>query len=369
MYVAVKGGEQAIRNAHELLAEKRRGTLLVPELTVDQVAEQLTLAVDRVMAESSLYDRELAALAIKQSRGDMIEAVFLLRVFRNTLPRFGTSLPIDTSKMICSRRISAAFKDLPGGQILGPTFDYTHRLLDFSLLSGSSGKVQKRDREGNFQLGIEEVPRVIELLDQEDLIVSEKPDPENRIVGDLTRQPLRIPSDRDIRLQNLVRGDEGFLLGLAYSTQRGFGNQHPFVGEIRSGEVTIEVVPEELGFQIQVGEITVTECQMITQFKSSDDTLPAFTSGYGLTFGHCERKAMAMALVDRALRCSELGEAKEGPAQDEEFVMMHSDNIEASGFLEHLKLPHYVDFQAELSLVRSLRDQIVRKNEQGEERG
>ena len=89
--------------------------------------------VDRVMTEGSLYDRELAALAIKQARGDLIEAIFLLRAYRTTLPRFGASEPIDTGAMVIERRISATFKDLPGGQVLGPTFDYTHRLLDPAL--------------------------------------------------------------------------------------------------------------------------------------------------------------------------------------------------------------------------------------------
>ena len=62
-----------------------------------------------------------------------------------------------------------------------------------------------------------------------------------------------------------------------------------------------------------------------------------------------------MALVDRALRARELGEELTAPAQDEEFVLSHSDNVQATGFVEHLKLPHYVDFQAELLLVRQLR--------------
>ncbi len=133
MYVAVKGGERAIENAHALLAAVRRGDPSVPEIGVDQISEQLALAVDRVMSEGSLYDRELAALAIKQARGDLIEAIFLVRAYRTTLPRFGTAAPIDTAAMDISRRISATFKDLPGGQVLGPTFDYTHRLLDHEL--------------------------------------------------------------------------------------------------------------------------------------------------------------------------------------------------------------------------------------------
>ncbi|MCY4501571.1 MAG: carbon-phosphorus lyase complex subunit PhnI, partial [Alphaproteobacteria bacterium] len=56
-----------------------------------------------------------------------------------------------------------------------------------------------------------------------------------------------------------------------------------------------------------------------------------------------------------ALRCRELDEAAVAPAQDEEFVLYHSDNVEASGFVQHLKLPHYVDFQSELELLRKLR--------------
>src|SRR5262252_3758594 len=137
MYVAVKGGERAIENAHALLAAVRRGDPSVPELGIDQISEQLALAVDRVMSEGSLYDRELAALAIKQARGDLIEAIFLVRAYRTTLPRFGAAAPIDTAAMDIRRRISATFKDLPGGQVLGPTFDYTHRLLDHGLAGPS----------------------------------------------------------------------------------------------------------------------------------------------------------------------------------------------------------------------------------------
>ncbi|WP_037392129.1 carbon-phosphorus lyase complex subunit PhnI, partial [Sinorhizobium fredii] len=130
MYVAVKGGEAAIANAHRLLADRRRGDRSLPSITIEQVVEQLGLGVDRVMAEASLYDRSLAALAVRQARGDMIEAIFILRAYRTTLPRFGYSEPIVTGGMLVERRVSAAYKDLPGGQLLGPTFDYTHRLLD-----------------------------------------------------------------------------------------------------------------------------------------------------------------------------------------------------------------------------------------------
>ena len=104
-----------------------------PSLGLDQIREQLGRAIDRVMGEGSLYDPDLAALAIKQAQGDLIEAAFLLRAYRTTLPRFAHARPVDTAAMRAARRISAIFKDLPGGQTLGPTYDYTHRLLDFEL--------------------------------------------------------------------------------------------------------------------------------------------------------------------------------------------------------------------------------------------
>ena len=350
MYVAVKGGERAIENAHRLLAHERRGDPEVPELSLEQIAEQLTLAVDRVMTEGSLYDRELAALAIKQARGDLIEAIFLLRAFRATLPRFGTTEPLDTATMDIHRRISAAFKDLPGGQVLGPTFDYTHRLLDHELIAGGHPAEPATAATADTAM-----PRVNDLLAADDLIERSPPPEPEAPVGDLTREPLSFPADRDLRLQNLARGDEGFLLALGYSTQRGYGRTHPFAGEIRFGEVEVEFFAAEAGFAIPLGCIAITECQMINQFHGTTGEPPRFTRGYGLTFGQCERKAMTMALVDRALRARELGEEVKAPAQDEEFVLSHSDNVQATGFVEHLKLPHYVDFQAELGLVRRMR--------------
>ena len=364
MYVAVKGGETAIRNAHGLLADRRRGDRAVPDLTLAQIVEQLALSVDRVMTEGSLYDRELAALAIKQARGDLIEAIFLVRAYRTTLPRFGAGEPVDTGAMRIERRISATFKDLPGGQLLGPTFDYTHRLIDFALAAeGETAPPAERQPAG------EETPRVTDLLAAEGLVETSLAAEPEAEPGDLTRAPLEFPVDRDLRLQNLARGDEGFLLALGYSTQRGYARSHPFAGEIRFGEVEVEFFAEDLGFAVPLGRIAVTECQMINQFKGSAKVPPQFTRGYGLVFGQSERKAIAMALVDRALRWQELGEELTAPAQDEEFVLSHSDNVQATGFVEHLKLPHYVDFQSELELVRRMRREqaAAREQEPGED--
>ncbi len=358
MYVAVKGGEAAISATHDLVAEERRGDTSVPELDVSQIREQMKLACARVMNEGSLYDPDLAALALKQSQGDVVEAAFLLRAFRTTLTRFGSTEPVDTGAMHIRRRISATYKDLPGGQILGPTYDYTHRLFDFDLVERTDELPKARTVPAAVDVAM---PRVPDILGADGLMEAETAPAGDPRPFDITRDPVEFPADRPVRLQAMARGDEGFLLGLGYSVQRGFGGNHPFAGELRMGEASLHFTPPELDFPIDIGDVTLTECQMINQFAGSKDAPPQFTRGYGFAFGHAERRTMAMALVDRALKARELGEEAKHPAQQEEFVLYHCDNVEASGFVEHLKLPHYVDFQGELELLRKIRGDLERR--------
>ena len=173
MYVAVKGGEAAIANAHRLLDDRRRGDRSVPALTLEQIVQQLALAVDRAMAEGSLYDPDLAAMAVRQARGDLIEAIFLLRAYRTTLPRFANSIPIDTGEMSIERRISATYKDLPGGQLLGPTFDYTHRLIEPDM---AVDRDVNRPERRSVMPG-EKAPRVTDILGA-DAMIEPDGDPE-----------------------------------------------------------------------------------------------------------------------------------------------------------------------------------------------
>jgi alpha-D-ribose 1-methylphosphonate 5-triphosphate synthase subunit PhnI len=360
MYIAVKGGEQAIAASLAMLESARRGDESVPELSVPQVRHQLGLLVDRTMAEASLYDPELAALALKQSQGDPIEAVFLLRAYRTTLPRWGFSRPLDLATMRVQRRVSAIFKDVPGGQLLGPTFDYTQRLLDFRLMGRGEDKGFAPVRPSSFPPAVcsahaASLESPLDALATEGMIEPCVPSVGDPEPPDITRDPPAYPLPRAARLQMLARADEGWVLGMAYSTQRGYANTHPFAGEIRYGAVALEIEPDELGFAIQIGELMVTDCQMINQFVGSADQPAQFTRGQGLVFGHGERKAMAMSLVDRVLRADEFEEIVASPAQMQEFVLAHGDNVEASGFVQHLKLPHYVTFESELQLVRKLR--------------
>jgi alpha-D-ribose 1-methylphosphonate 5-triphosphate synthase subunit PhnI len=357
MYIAVKGGERAIEASRQLLAAARRGDTDVPELDVAQIEQQLGLLVGRVMAEASLYDPSLAALALRQACGDAIEAAFLLRAYRTTLPRFAYSEPVDTEHMRVDRRVCAIFKDLPGGQLLGPTFDYTQRLLDFAAQAVE--RLPADDAAGvEVEVEVEAVPSALAQLSREGLVEPCVPSAGDPEPPDITRDPPAYPLPRSGWLQMLARADEGWVLGLGYSTQRGYAHTHPFAGDLRSGKAVVELVPDELDFAIVVGEIELTECQMINQFVGSAEVAPVFTRGQGLVFGRGERKAIAMSLVDRALRAAEFAEDASSPAQQQEFALPQGDSVEASGFVQHLKLPHYVTFESELQLVRKLREDV-----------
>jgi alpha-D-ribose 1-methylphosphonate 5-triphosphate synthase subunit PhnI len=270
------------------------------------------------------------------------------------------------------RRVSAIFKEVPGGQLLGPSFDYTQRLLEFDLAAGGAEPLSTASPAAFAALaapvpaavaaeaaGLSDaegpLPSPIDELSVQGLIEPCTPSAGDPEPPDITRDPPAHPLPRAARLQMLARADEGWVLGMAYSTQRGYAYTHPFAGELRFGAVALEVIPDELGFAVEVGEIELTDCQMINQFAGSATQPPRFTRGQGLVFGHGERKAMAMSLVDRVLRADEFGEAVASPAQDGEFVLSHGDSVEASGFVQHLKLPHHVTFESELMLIRALR--------------
>lgn len=358
MYVAVKGGENAVKHSRRLLDKARRGDTALAQIQVEQIMNQMALAVDRVMAEGSLYDPLAAATAIRQAQGDLVEAVFLVRAFRTTLPRYGNSKPAATDKMRIFRRISGIFKDIPGGQVLGPTYDYTHRLIEFENQENpaeSPPAVPGTTSSENCPIDEKFIPWVRNLLVQQGLMPGVQEELIGTPVPDLTRTPLKLPADREIRLQNMARGDEGFLLASAYSLQRGFGlDRHPFLGELRVGWVTLAYTPPELGFEIEIGEVKVTECFMVNRTNGDQEGKAGLESGYGVSFGQNERKVMSVALLDRSLtKACEADARVKYPAQNQEFILAHSDNVESSGFVQHLKLPHYVDFQSELVFIRN----------------
>ena len=347
-YVAVSGGKEAIEESIRLLEYYKSGT--DKEIETEAIEHKLSLLVDRVMSEAGLYSKEYAALALKQCEGSVEEAVFLLRAYRSTLTRNYYTHTVNTNEMRVVRRISAAFKDIMGGQMLGATYDYTHRLIHFAADSNDAAALSLSAEKQLAQQTPEEItfcPRVSDELKKEGLIDTFPVDDENP--QDVTVHMLEFPSARSARLQTLSRADTGFLSGLSYSALRGFGQVHPTVGELRCGYVplTVPYLFDE-NESIYIGEILMTEVECFNEADDKDQLKLAV--GYGAVFGRNENKAIAMAVIDR-----ELDHGGEYPTQNEEFVLMHGDSLEMNGFISHLKLPHYVTFQSKLDAVRKTR--------------
>lgn len=348
-YVAVTGGKEAIEQSLNLLKIFRESG---EDISITCIKENMGLLIDKIMSEAGFYSREYAALALKQCEGSVEEAVFLLRAYRSTLPRDYYSTTVDTGEMRLIRRISAAFKDIPGGQILGPTYDYSHRLLDFSLMDGETGKPEASVTEADENLDGSDIycGRVTDLLRAEG--VMEKVEQDDTEPFDVTSNLLTFPAPRSARLQTFARSDAGFLGGVAYSSMRGYGAVHPTVAELRCGYLEV-CVPYALNEEEElcIGEILVTEVEaLVPSHTETDDDFDQMTlsGGYGLIFGRNENKAIAMAIADASLETT-----GDSPSQDEEFVLTHGDCLEMSGFISHLKLPHYVTFQSSLDRVRA----------------
>jgi alpha-D-ribose 1-methylphosphonate 5-triphosphate synthase subunit PhnI len=351
-YVAVKGGRAAIDNSIAALFN-RKSDPNSSAVTIEQIRKQMHFLVDRVMGEGSLYAPDLAALAIRQAAGDTLEAAFMIRAYRATLPRFGYSIPRTTDTIRIIRRISAAFKDIPGGQILGPSVDYTLRLLDFST---TEDQVVSHNRLGSFfrDSGLsasipDSFPKVIEMLRKEKhLVASDSLGKKCDLITDITRESIQFPASRSATLQTLARGETGGMLALAYSNMRGYGSTHPTIGELRVGYLPLLTKDPSSDTVLTAGEILVTEAEIISKIATPIGQKPRFGIGYGICFGHNETKAISMATLDMAMRSNR----PLYPSEDQEFVLTHIDGVEAMGFANHFKLPHYVTFQSELDRLR-----------------
>jgi alpha-D-ribose 1-methylphosphonate 5-triphosphate synthase subunit PhnI len=365
-YVAVSGGKESIENAENFMDFQRFKSSEMP-ISVDQIKDQLHFLVDRVMGEGSLYAPDLAALAIKQSAGDTFEAAFMIRAYRTTLPRLSYSLISKTEDMRIIRRISSAFKEIPGGQILGPTPDYTLRLLDFSLFEEDSDSIKSSVKEMFERVDLkEDIPdtfqKVVELLRRENLIVGRlENDSIEKECFDITRESLDFPASRSAAMQTMARGETGGMLALAYSNMRGYGNAHPTIGELRVGYMPVYIKHPYRETPYFIGEILVTEAEVISEITKTGG-LPKFALGYGLCFGHNETKAISMATLDRAMQTKH----PEFPSEDQEFVLYHIDGIESMGFANHFKLPHYVTFQSDLDRLRNIHKKTDSKKDEVE---
>ena len=229
--------------------------------------------IDQVMSESCLYSEILASIAVKQAEGSPEEAVFLMRAYRSTLPRNHYSRTVNSESMRVERRISASFKDIPGGQILGASYDYTHRLIDFGLNEETDLDAAKWLQEYAQESQIDHdnatelanLSKVLDYLRTEGLLaVCEDDDSEP---DDVTTKSVQFPTSRSERLQILTRGQTGAVTSLGYAALRSYGALHPTVGELRMGSLPIYVdnpfkqQHEEDAYYI--GEIRVTEVETL----------------------------------------------------------------------------------------------------------
>ncbi|AEB29210.1 putative phosphonate metabolism protein [Carnobacterium sp. 17-4] len=360
-YVAVKGGQKAIERSNLALDYDRIKDGRV--LDVADILAGMRPLVDQVMSESSLYDEELAALAIKQASGSMEEAVFLMRAHRSTLARLYYTNTTSTKSMFVERRISASFKDIPGGQLLGSASDFKQRFLDFDLLNETQEQV--RETAENFEkkefdapvMNLRQLPKVIDYLEEEGLYTSQPLN--DREPDDITKSSIQFPTSRSQRLQSLTRGQTGAVTSLGYAGIRGYGvASHPNIGELRVGELPLHVSdarhPDEEDQAYYIGSIITTEVESFLPIDVTDKdgkTTQSFAVGYGLTFGQNETKTIAMSVLDYSLEHPVDGY----PTSDEEFVLLHVDSVESTGFISHLKLPHYVTFQSLLDGIREIK--------------
>ncbi len=350
-YVGVKGGKDAILNAEALVEFfrcKEGGT----PIEIKQIKDQMRLLIDKVMSEGSLYSKEIAAIALKQTEGDPMEAAYLVRAYRSTVPRTAFTVSAKSEEMICLRRISSSFQNIPGGQLLGPSRDYAQRLIRFDLKDEKELKYDPPKNE-NIKEVVPIKEKVIDYLRREGLMASVEKDPD-QVPYDITRQPMIFPLNRSARLQRLTRGEDGALLALGYASLRGWGSVHPTLAEVRVGYLPVKVIHPIWRKEVTIGKVLVTEVESICSFDKTKDKKTGeeqytFTLGYGLIFGHNDRKAISMSILDRAL-CAENASS---PIQDQEFVLYHIDSMESQGFISHLKLPHYVSFQSALDRIRS----------------
>ena len=380
-YVAVSGGEQAIHASLDLLELERvaGGTSIDPQRIIDTMPH----AVEQVESEGSVWAPEVAAIALKQASGSIEEAVFLVRAYRSTLERLYTSRVIDTAEMHVNRRISAAFKDIEGGQILGATRDYSHRLINFVLADETDVDARAEYARLNDELEqaaascervageepLDRVPKVCDYL--RDLGMIRRYPADDTEPVDITKTPLAFPAPRSVILQALSRGLTQAVIAIGYAAIRGFGISHPTVGELRRGSIPVTIdapgTPAGEGGAddaYYLGAIPVCEVEsLIVDDEVTDEGrhVSALDVGYGLVMGSDESKAIAMSVLDHSLRVDDV----RYPTQDQEFVLYHIDGVEATGFISHLKLPHYVTFQSKLdSALRSMR-----RGDDGEEDG
>jgi alpha-D-ribose 1-methylphosphonate 5-triphosphate synthase subunit PhnI len=361
-YAAARGGLDAIEAAEELV-RRRRLEGRSPWLEPDQLVERLGYAVDRVMGEGGLWAPDLAARALRQAEGDVIEAAHLVRTHRATLPRFGYTDAVRPDELELLRRIVPAYREAPGPQLLGRTLDYTGRLLDLTpddqarqeAVEAAAAAAERPEPATPPPAPPAAPVRLLDVLRSQDLAVDRRrtDDPEP---VDITRVAVRPGVERSALLSTMARAETGALVNLWYRNILGPDSylHEVTLGEVRHGRLPVRVAHGVTGEPVRIGSVRITEVEAIEDLDGVDEARTHFDVGYGCCLGHNERKAIAMANLDISLH-RDGGRSALGQS-----VLMTTDGLDASGFLEHLKLPHYVTFRSMAERKLTMRSERAR---------
>ncbi|NBU37115.1 MAG: phosphonate metabolism protein PhnI [Actinobacteria bacterium] len=341
-YAAARGGLTAIRRAEELVRSLRDQDPS-ERIELNQFTGRLRLLVDRVMGEAGLWAPELAALALRQAEGDTIEAVHLLRAYKSTLPRLATALTTHANHITLFRRVVPAFREASGPQILGRSTDYSARMLDphSGEVARPGGRAPVGDDATVPSRGADPVRRLVDTLRDMQLLTERRSDDDPEPF-DITRSPARPPAPRSARLSSMARAETGSLVNQWYRNILGpDGYLHEVtLGEVRHGSLPVRVTHPLTGGAVTIGNFRVTEVEAIEDLNGIGEERDKFDVGYGLCLGHNERKAIAMANLDIACH------RDAGRTSLEQSILLTTDGLDSAGFLEHLKLPHYVTFRS-----------------------
>nr|WTB30932.1 carbon-phosphorus lyase complex subunit PhnI [Streptomyces sp. NBC_00830] len=345
--------------------------LAAPATEARQIGSAL---IEQVCAESGVWAPDAAGRALDQSGGDIARAVTLVRVWAATLPHLPLE-PVEPADVFLLRRLSAAFTNVPGGQWLGPTTEFDSRLLrwdddlDDSPEHPPSGRTPDRasDDAGADAASVSEpgggsgfqpardlsplppvtraaVPRVRDLLADVPVLAlpDEGPGP------DPTRVPVVAPVTRGQRLAAFARAETGALVALchlALATRR-----EAVLAELTGGLVAVRLPHPRTGRSCRVAEVPVTEAEVV--LDADVDGGPGFALGWGATLGGLERRAVSAAVLDGALQDRAASGADDG-LPDDLALLGALDGLATTGFVEHLRLPHYASFASYLARVGS----------------
>lgn len=346
-YVAIKGGSEAINASKQLF---KKGLEQGAPLAEDDVAKALPFACDRIMAEGALYSEKLAAKALIRSGGDLLEAAFYLRAHRSTCRRIGEAHTIASKDIRILRRISSAFKDIEGGQILGPSCDYVIRL--FQIRNDTSDQPPSQGPKEAEPIYSPSALTGLRDNDQMMTLHNEESTP-----FDVTRHTPLPPYPRSALMQVMARGETGSMLAFAYTSMRGYGDVHPTIGDLRIGMAAIHFTHPFTDKKVKIGEIRTTFCETLGSFqRDPSDGKLRLSSGFGFCLGHNETRAISMSVLDMAMHTQGYSVGGMDIAANPEIIIQHIDGIESMGFTNHFKLPHYVTFQADLHVLENARN-------------